>query len=204
MSEGTGLPRLTLCADDYGWSPATSRTIAALIEGGKLNATGCMTVRPNWPDDSRQLRDLPAAQIGLHLVLTEEVPLTVAEPMPGIAALRGARVDTARVAAEIEAQFDAFEQAMGRPPAFVDGHQHAHALPGIRPIVLATTRCRAPGAVGGRGCSATSRRCWRRARRSPARAERSAVKRQQRSVDRTPLSLHHDGRRARDSGTTAA
>ena len=147
MSERTGLRRLTLCADDYAWSPATSRVIAGLLEAGKLNATGCMTLRPNWADDSRRLRDLPAvAQIGLHLVLTDETALTDGEAMPTIARRRAGQVDGLSIAAEVAAQFDAFEHAMGRPPAFVDGHQHAHSLPGIRAIVLDTVRRRAPGA----------------------------------------------------------
>ena len=141
------MPRLTLCADDYAWSPATSRVIAALLEAGKLNATGCMTVRANWADDSRRLRELPAtAQIGLHLVLTDEEPLASAGSMPTIAQRREGAIDQAGIAIEIEAQFDAFEQAMGRPPAFVDGHQHAHSLSGIRSHVLATASHRAPRA----------------------------------------------------------
>ena len=150
-SEGTGLSRLTLCADDFAWSPATSRVIAALLETAKLNATGCMTLRPNWPEDSRRLRDLPApAQIGLHLVLTDEQPLASTDVMVDIVTLRGraaaGRLDRDAVAAEVAAQFDRFEQAMGRPPAFVDGHQHAHSLPTIREVVLDATRRRAPGA----------------------------------------------------------
>lgn len=145
------MSRLTLCADDYAWTPATSRVIATLLEAGRLNATGCMTLRPNWRDDARRVRDLPAAaQIGLHLVLTEEVALVSGDTMPGIATLRrqaaAGRLDRRSIAAEVEAQFDRFDQAMGRPPAFVDGHQHAHSLPTIREMVLEVTRRRAPGA----------------------------------------------------------
>jgi len=46
----------------------------------------------------------------------------------------------------VAAQFDAFVAAMGRAPDFVDGHQHSHALPGIRDIVLFETANRAPDA----------------------------------------------------------
>ena len=150
------MKRLTLCADDFAFSPDDSRVIADLLRAGKLNATGCMTVRPNWPADSALLADLPrTAEIGLHLVLTEEEPLTACGfaaggRLPAIRALhrlvRADRVAMGDVAAEVEAQFDRFEQATGRPPAFVDGHQHAHALPGIREVVLAVTARRAPGA----------------------------------------------------------
>ncbi|HEY4958099.1 MAG TPA: ChbG/HpnK family deacetylase, partial [Caldimonas sp.] len=75
--------------------------------------------------------------------------------------------------AEWRAQVDAFTHAVGREPDFVDGHQHVHALPGVREAVLAdiatwrrrpalrnTGRVLGPGAVlkrlaieafGGRG-----------------------------------------------------
>jgi len=148
--------QLILCADDFAFSTEDSLVIAELLRTGKLNATSCMTVRPNWMADSAMLHDVPdTAQIGLHLVLTEEAPIhpngfTQGGVMPGIdpltrLAARG-RLDPAEIAREVEAQFDRFEAAMGRPPAFVDGHQHSHALPGIRPIVLATARRRAPQA----------------------------------------------------------
>ncbi|WP_375397171.1 ChbG/HpnK family deacetylase [uncultured Sphingomonas sp.] len=134
-----------------------SETIADLARKGKLNAISCMAVMPGWPADSALLNDLSdTVQVGLHLTLTGERPLT-AMPMlapnavlPGINAL-GRRAGRRRlpldeIAAEIAAQFDAFRAATGRPPAFVDGHQHAHALGGIREIVLAETARRAPGA----------------------------------------------------------
>jgi hypothetical protein len=50
------------------------------------------------------------------------------------AALR--RLPIAAIGAELRAQADAFVAAIGRAPAFVDGHQHVHALPGVRSVVL--------------------------------------------------------------------
>lgn len=148
------MARLTLCADDFGWSTRTSQRIAGLLAAGKLNATGCMTLMPGWAADAPLLDGLPPhVEIGLHLTLTDERPLTVMPTfaptgtMPGIdplAAMR--RPPLGEIAAEIAAQFDAFEAATGRPPAFVDGHQHAHALPAIAGLVLAETAYRAPGA----------------------------------------------------------
>lgn len=48
----------------------------------------------------------------------------------------GRRLPLSEIAAEIGRQLDAFEEAAGRPPDFVDGHQHVHALPGIRRVLL--------------------------------------------------------------------
>ena len=156
MSDGSSERSLILCADDFAFSSGTSRVIAHLLAAHRLNATGCMTVRPNWAADAAMLRDVPArARIGLHLVLTEEAPLTA---MPRLAPtgelptlrrldrLNARTLPLAEIAAEIEAQIDAFAQVMGRPPAFVDGHQHAHALPGIRDVVIAAVARRAPAA----------------------------------------------------------
>ena len=149
--------RLTLCADDFGMSRAISETIASLAEQKKINATSCMAVCEGWRSDSPLLGDLPAPfQIGLHLTLTEKRPLS---PMRQLA--RGGRMPTINSLArsafsnrlpleeidkELSAQFEAFTHALGRPPDFVDGHQHAHVLPGIRRRVLAATVRYAPGA----------------------------------------------------------
>jgi predicted glycoside hydrolase/deacetylase ChbG (UPF0249 family) len=49
--------------------------------------------------------------------------------------VRGAflrRLPLHEIGAEIDRQLAAFEAALGRPPDFVDGHQHVHVLPGIR------------------------------------------------------------------------
>ena len=39
---------------------------------------------------------------------------------------------------EVRAQFEAFADAFGRPPDFVDGHQHVHLFPQVREAVLET------------------------------------------------------------------
>lgn len=155
--KGPSLARLILCADDFAFSPDTSHVIAELAADRRLTATGCMAVRPGWTKDARLLDDAPdTLEVGLHLVLTLETPVTSAPTLapggtlPAIddlqrGAARGA-LPLAEIAAEVAAQFDRFEAARGNPPAFVDGHQHAHALKGIREIVLDETARRAPDA----------------------------------------------------------
>jgi len=56
------------------------------------------------------------------------------------------RLNPDALAAEAENQFAAFRAAFGRPPDFVDGHQHVHLLPQVSDAVLAATRRMAPGA----------------------------------------------------------
>lgn len=151
------MPRLVLCADDFGLSSEISRVIVRLAEDAKINAISCMAACPGWVEDSALLLALPPTiEIGLHLTLTGETPLTAmprfapAGRLPHVdrvirdATLRRLPLD--EIACEIAAQFESFTTMLGRAPAFVDGHQHVHVLPGIRDIVIAETARSAPGA----------------------------------------------------------
>ncbi len=150
------MPRLILCADDFAFSHEISEAIAGLAAEGKLNAISCMAVCPGWAEDADLLATLPpAVEVGLHLVLTGERPLTAMPHLaPGgrLPSINQLARDAGRkaialdeIAAEITAQFERFVAERGRAPDFVDGHQHCHVLPGIREIVLAETARRAPG-----------------------------------------------------------
>ncbi|RDJ23557.1 ChbG/HpnK family deacetylase [Bosea caraganae] len=145
--------RFVLCADDFALTEGVSRSILDLLALGKLSATGAMTNRPHWKRLAGELSAFSGrADLGLHLNLTCAAQLS---PMPRIAPggelpklgdLARAAVSSAaaraEIAAEIERQLDAFEDALGRPPDFVDGHQHVHVLPGVRGAVLSAIRRR--------------------------------------------------------------
>ena len=137
----------TLCADDFAISPGVSRAILELVDAGRLTAAGAMTNRPFWPEGAKALRGFQGqAEFGLHLNLTAGAPLTALMGLAAGGALPPAaevfkaallgRLPLDAVRAEIAAQLDAFEQHMGRAPDFVDGHQHVHALPGVRVALL--------------------------------------------------------------------
>lgn len=134
---------LIVCADDYGMTEGVSRAIEALAETRRISATSAIVTTPHWPKHARRLvrlRDRVA--VGLHLNLTLGAPLA---PMPTLApggrfpsvgrltagAIAG-RLNEAEVAAEVRRQLDRFETELGFAPDFVDGHQHAHALPTVR------------------------------------------------------------------------
>lgn len=154
---------ITLCADDYGLAPGIGIAIRDLIGKGRLQATGCMTGGPHWPDEAARLKAHDGmAEIGLHITLTDQAPLG---PMPGLApkgrlpglgrllALAHARrLDTGEIAAEIGRQYDSFEAAFGRAPDFLDGHQHVHVLPGIAEAVTRLWRERMKGKGWIRNC----------------------------------------------------
>jgi predicted glycoside hydrolase/deacetylase ChbG (UPF0249 family) len=133
-----------LCADDFALSPAVSQGILMALEAGRLSATSVMTTRPSWPQAAKTLRPYEGkADIGLHLNLTLGAPLTAMPrfapdgALPPIAKVISAErrgvLPEAEIRAEITAQINAFTEHFGRPPDFLDGHQHVHILPAIRP-----------------------------------------------------------------------
>lgn len=135
--------RFVLTADDFALTPGVSAGILDLLEAGSLSAAGAMTNRPHWRSNAPAFAQFAGtADLGLHFNLTCGAPLTrmkrlaPAGALPKLAALLSGgvagRLPLDEIAAELEAQIDAFQQAMGRPPDFIDGHQHAHALPGVR------------------------------------------------------------------------
>jgi predicted glycoside hydrolase/deacetylase ChbG (UPF0249 family) len=145
--------KIVLCADDYAMNEGVSRGILALAEQGRISATSAMTNAPGWPDQARRLAPFAGRiGIGLHLTLTWGAPLG---PMPRLAPagrlpelgalIKGAvsgRLPLGELADEIGRQLDAFHDAFGRGPDFVDGHQHVHALPGIRQALLGVLSAR--------------------------------------------------------------
>lgn len=150
-------PAIMLVADDYAMTEGVSRGIEELVTAGRLSATSAMTTSRHWPRHGRRIAALAdRAAVGLHFNLTLGRPLTAMPrlapggQLPPIArltraALTGA-IDRAEIAAEARAQLEAFAEHFGALPDFVDGHQHVHALPGIRHGVLDALAAAYPGA----------------------------------------------------------
>jgi predicted glycoside hydrolase/deacetylase ChbG (UPF0249 family) len=124
---------IVLCADDYGLSASVSRAIRELIEQGRISATSCMVVFPEFEAEGPLLkRYAGSTDIGLHFTLTHDRPL---RSLMRQAYLR--RLDVAEISRELERQLANYMRVMGRPPDYIDGHQHVHLLPGIRESVVA-------------------------------------------------------------------
>lgn len=140
---------VVICADDYGLSPGISTAIEQLIALRRLSATSVMTTLPDWRDRGADLKALireHPADIGLHLTLTEQPPLTacagLAEggrlPSVGKVLSRALRrgLPAAAIQEEIRAQLDRFEDVWGAPPEYIDGHQHVHSFPQIGSLLV--------------------------------------------------------------------
>ena len=91
-----------------------------------------MTVWPEFASEGRLLAPLAGRiDVGLHLTLTQDRPLSRV-----MASAYLGRLDRKALAAALARQLDAFVQSLGRPPDFIDGHQHVHLLPGVREAVI--------------------------------------------------------------------
>lgn len=134
-----------LCADDFGMHPAVDAAVAQLCLAGRLSATSCMTTAPRWQQAAPLLQALrPRLSVGLHFNLTESHGGAVpAQPLATV--IRQAYTghwSAAQMRALWVQQLDAFEQALGTPPDFIDGHQHVHQLPGLCDAMLAVMQQR--------------------------------------------------------------
>jgi predicted glycoside hydrolase/deacetylase ChbG (UPF0249 family) len=153
--------RIWLCADDYGISRAVDTAIRDLLARRRINATSVMVLAPAFDAAEatalQTLRDDGRATVGLHVTLTAPfMPLSAnfkplrdaafpsLQTMLGLATAR--RLDADSLAREIAAQLQAFADAFGTPPDFVDGHQHVQLFPQIRDAFLDAVARQAPNA----------------------------------------------------------
>jgi predicted glycoside hydrolase/deacetylase ChbG (UPF0249 family) len=154
--------QIWLCADDYGISRSVNAAIRELILRGRINATSVMTAAPHLGGDEADALDLlnsgeKRAALGLHVTLTAPfkpmsegfAPARDGSFPPLNDMLRAAaarRLQPERLVIEIATQLEAFLSIFGRPPDFVDGHQHVHLFPQVRDAFLKVVAETAPNA----------------------------------------------------------
>jgi predicted glycoside hydrolase/deacetylase ChbG (UPF0249 family) len=148
---GTSTPRRWIvCADDFGIDPGATEAIVHLIDRGRVTATSALVTSPHWPAAAaalpERLRKNTAAprgvDIGLHLNLTEAFAGAAFAgpvwPLAQLIMLCAARLlPRTPLRAAIARQLDAYEDAMGRRPDYVDGHQHVHQFAVVREELVA-------------------------------------------------------------------
>jgi chitin disaccharide deacetylase len=154
--------RIWLCADDFGISSSVNTAIRDLVVRRRLNATSVLVAAPSFNRGEARALDVlnsvkPRVAIGLHLALTapfrpvskDFAPLREGAFLPLVATASHAvmrRFARDALVREISGQMQAFTAAFGRPPDFVDGHQHVHLLPQIGDALLHVVKETAPHA----------------------------------------------------------
>jgi len=146
MSEGL---KLIVNADDFGISEAVNRGIVEAHVRGIVTSTSIMATAPKFEHAVELARQRPSLAVGVHLVLTEQRPLTGAAAAASLVRpdgtfephlkqllkkrLRGL-VAMSEVRSELDAQIRRVRSA-GIAINHLDGHQHVHVLPGISRVV---------------------------------------------------------------------
>jgi chitin disaccharide deacetylase len=129
-----GVRCLIVTAEDYGYWPTYDEGILEVARRGAVDSVSAMVASERC--DPKPLLET-GVEVGLHL----ELPGWGGGPLS-----RGKRAgpgDRAWALALLERQLAMFEDLFGRSPAYLDGHHHCHAAPG-----LAGAIARAAGARG--------------------------------------------------------
>lgn len=134
---------LVVIADDYGYSVPRDDGIVECFKKGAVTHTSLM-VNGISAESGVAKAAKEGLPMGLHLNLTEGTTVgsssyktLVGEDgfLLGMFGFREAikqnRVDMNEVREEIQQQIDKFEKLTGFKPISVDGHQHAHVIPGV-------------------------------------------------------------------------
>lgn len=141
------MKRITLCADDYGMHPCVSGAIIKLAKLEKIQATSCLVTSRHWTRDAERLQEIKdKVDIGLHLNFSEGQGLSASymDKLPGLNTMLIAShlrlLNKTALVEEITAQYQAFMEATGQQPDFIDGHQHVHHLPVVRDALMTVIR----------------------------------------------------------------
>ena len=145
---------LIITADDFGLAPEVNEAVETAHRKGILSAASLMVGAPAAADAVARAKRLPGLRVGLHLALVEAPPCLASAEVPDLIDATGwLRSDTAafgaaiffraklrrQIAAEIEAQFEAFRQT-GLELDHVNAHQHFHLHPTIVGLMIRVGR----------------------------------------------------------------
>jgi hopanoid biosynthesis associated protein HpnK len=137
--------RLIVHADDFGLGERIDRGILKAHVEGCLTSTSIMAVGAHFDGAIALARDTPGLDLGVHLTLAEERPLSPPESIPSLVDPEGRfhrhatvfarrwaadKIDLDDVRRELSAQVERVV-ATGLPISHLDGHQHLHMLPGV-------------------------------------------------------------------------
>jgi chitin disaccharide deacetylase len=142
--------QLIINADDFGFTEKVSRGILHAHQEGILTSTTLMATGKAFDAAVSMGRQASALGVGVHLNLTEGVPVSPARNIPSLVDRRGrlhlnpgrlllgivtGQVNLGDVEIELRQQILKVSRA-GILPTHLDGHKHVHVLPGVSDIVI--------------------------------------------------------------------
>ena len=151
-AENQGGACLIVNADDYGYFDCVSKGILKSASDGIVTATGVFANAPHFAEHAVWLRDYGTLDAGIHLNLTDGIPLTNdlrkrlsrwSGRFPGkfsmaMAILSGA-IGVEDVRLEWRAQIERCLES-GLSLRFLNSHEHMHMLPSLFPVAKALAR----------------------------------------------------------------
>lgn len=144
------MKRLVVTADDAGLHPGMTDGVLAAHDSGIVTA---VSVSPNgraFDDAVARLRERPRLDVGVHLTLVGEEPLSSAPDVRSLLGRDGrllagwpvfarrwllGRIRPEHAERELRRQIERL-LATGLPSVHLNAHQHLHVLPGLFEIVL--------------------------------------------------------------------
>ena len=151
MSRGGSQQRLLIVnADDLGLHEDIDRGIETAHREGVVTSASISAVGERFEGGVDVCRRCPELDVGVHLTLIGERPLSDLGKLGGLVDGEGrfvpdhrvlitrvlsARVSSAAVRRELDEQIRRVRDA-GLRPTHLDSHQHVHVLPGIWPVVV--------------------------------------------------------------------
>ena len=132
------LKQLIVTADDVGLHPGMTAGAIRAHEKGIVTACSVVANGAAFDDAVGRLRDVPSLEVGVHLTLVEERPLTAIrfpKKYTSFVPLYLARaISITDIEQELRAQIERV-LATGLRVTHLNGHQHLHVLPRIFNVV---------------------------------------------------------------------
>ena len=114
---------LIVNADDFGMSDGVNRGVIETHVHGIVTSASLLVTGAAAETAARMAQEHPGLSVGLHVDLS---------------AMRFKAIDNlSAVAAEVDRQFAAFQQLMGRLPTHIDSHHHVHLRVNVARLFLA-------------------------------------------------------------------
>lgn len=144
------MTKLIVNADDFGISESVNLGIVEACVEGIVTSTTIMANGNAFENAIKLHKERPDLDIGVHICLVGEEPLSNTASVPSLVDNRGFLLGSAQLfvkkyfrkqlnpselEAEIEAQIKRVVDT-GITVSHIDGHQHLHMLPGVLRIVL--------------------------------------------------------------------
>ncbi len=146
--------RLIVHADDFGLTERVNEGIVRAFRDGIVTSTSVMANGQAFEHAVELYRHSPGLDLGVHLTLVEETPVSPAERVPTLLGETDRFVDNAvtfsrrllfgkinlgEVRDELDAQIAKVVDS-GLHVSHLDSHQHVHVLPGVCDIVIALAK----------------------------------------------------------------